>query len=70
MPVPAEWAGVVNVMAVSLTIVKLDTELPPNVSVFAVRKPVPLIVTVTPPVVGPIVGENEVIVGAFDLYVM
>ena len=46
------------------TTVKLAAANPPNPTLVAPVNPLPVIVTVVPPVVGPEVGEIEVIAGA------
>ena len=50
-------------MVVAFTTVKLDAAVPPNVTAVAPVKPVPAMVTVLPPAVGPEPGLTEVIVG-------
>ena len=53
VPVPD---GESAVIVVSLTKVKLEAAVPPNVTAVAPVKPVPVIVTRLPPAVGPEVG--------------
>ena len=60
VPVPA---GAVAVIWVALLIVK-PAAVAPKVTTVAPEKPVPVMVTVVPPVAGPEVGEIEVTVGA------
>ena len=60
VPVPT---GDVAVMDVAETTVKLVAAAAPKVTAVAPANPVPVIVTVVPPVVGPAVGEIEVTVG-------
>ena len=55
--------GDTAVMLVVLLTVTLEAATEPNFTVAPVRKPVPVIVTEVPPVVGPDVGDNEVTVG-------
>jgi hypothetical protein len=50
-------------MVVAFTTVKLVAGLAPKVTAVAPLKPVPVIVTVVPPAVGPNVGLRLVIVG-------
>ena len=54
--VPAVPAGEVAVIWVSLSTVKLCAGVLPKLTAVAPVKPVPVIVTVVPPVVGPAVG--------------
>ena len=63
--VPAACAGLVTVICVSLTMVIAPVAFAtvPNFVQFAMRKPVPVMVTVVPPVVGPATGEMPVTVG-------
>jgi hypothetical protein len=60
---PAAWAGETAVISVSETKVKLVAATVPKLTLVAPVKPVPVTVTVVPPVVGPEVGEIEVMVG-------
>ena len=62
--VPAAWAGAVAVIWVLLLTVKPLAAVPPKVTAVAPEKLVPVMVTVVPPLVGPLVGEMEVTVGA------
>ena len=55
--------GVTAVMVVSLTTTTLLATAPPNVTTVAPRKFVPPIVTLVPPLVGPLFGVTEVTVG-------
>ena len=66
VPLPA---GLVAVIWVSLTTVKLLAGVCPNDTLLAPVKPVPVIVTVVPPVVYPLVGVMLVIVGGGIVYV-
>jgi hypothetical protein len=56
-------AGVVAVISVSLTTVKLVTAVPPTVTAVAPVKPVPVMVIEVPVETGPYVGETPVTVG-------
>nr|WP_280412391.1 hypothetical protein [Nocardia asiatica] len=60
--VPGEPAGAIAVICVGEFIVKVVAVLP-NLTVVGPVKPVPVIDTLVPPVVGPDVGEMEVMVG-------
>ena len=62
---PAAWAGLVTVICVSLltVIAPVAFAVPPNFTVFAPVKFVPVIVTGVPPVAGPEPGETPVTVG-------
>ena len=63
--VPADaWAGVVAVIEVSLTTVRLVAGAPPMVTAVAPVKPVPVMVTAVPPANVPDAGEMLVNVGA------
>jgi hypothetical protein len=62
--VPAICAGVTAVIDVALVTVKLAAGNLPNVTAVVPVKPLPVIVTVVPPSVGPLFGETEVTVGA------
>ncbi len=55
---PAACAGVVAVRVVPVTTVTVVAEVPPRVTVAPAVKPVPVIVTLVPPVVGPAGGGN------------
>ena len=55
---------VVALMVVALVTVKPEAVVAPNLTDEAPLKPVPVMVTVVPPVVGPLVGVNEVTAGA------
>ena len=61
VPVPA---GAVAVICVALLTVKPVAAEPPKFTAVALVKPEPLMVTVVPPVLGPVVGEMPVTVGA------
>ena len=61
---PAAFAGVVAVIDVALTTVKLVAATPPNVTAVAPVKLVPVIVTLVPPATGPEPGLTPVTVGA------
>ena len=61
---PALPAGVVAVMVVEFTIVTPVAEAPPIVIAVAPVKLVPVIVTLVPPAVGPLLGLMPVTVGA------
>ncbi len=60
--VAAAPIGEVAVIEVSELTVNPDAGVPPNATDSAVAKPVPVIVTVVPPVVGPHVGATPVTV--------
>ena len=60
VPLPA---GLVAMISVSLTMLKLLTDACPNDTLVAVLKPVPVIVTLVPPLPGPLVGLIPVTVG-------
>ena len=61
--VPAPPAGVVPTRRVAETNVTPVAAAPPNVAPAPAWKPVPVIVTVVPPAVGPIAGLTDVTVG-------
>ena len=61
--VPAP-AGEVAVMEVALFTVKLVAAVAPNFTAVAAVKPVPVMLTIVPPAVGPLVGAMPVTVGA------
>ena len=61
MPVPAGEVAVIDVAELT---VKPVAAVAPNLTAVAPVKPVPVIVTLVPPAVGPAVGEIEVTVGA------
>ncbi len=61
---PAVCAGVVAVIEVLLATVTLVALVPPNLTVAPAKKPVPVMVTAVPPVVGPVLGAMAVTVGA------
>src|ERR1700730_708374 len=63
---PAAWAGVVAVMEVLFTTITLLAAVRPTVTVAPDRKPVPVMVTVVPPLTGPELGEIAVTVGGGD----
>jgi hypothetical protein len=56
-------AGVIAVISVSLTTEKLVAAAPPMVTEVAPVKPLPVIVTDVPPVIGPVAGEMPVKIG-------
>ena len=60
VPVPAGDVAVIWVAELTVTPV---AAVAPKVTAVAPVKPVPVIVTVEPPVCGPAVGESEVTVG-------
>ena len=62
--VPADSAGEVAVMEVVLTTVTPVAATVPNFTVLPALKLVPVMVTVVPPVVGPVLGVTLVTVGA------
>ena len=64
LAMPAVPNGVVAVMDVSLTETILVAAAPPIVTPVTPVKPVPVIVTLVPPKVGPVAGEIVVTVGA------
>ncbi|OEZ89314.1 hypothetical protein JAB6_01280 [Janthinobacterium sp. HH104] len=61
--VPATPAGDVAVMVVALTTVMATPLLAPNFSAVTPVKPVPVMVTAVPPVLGPDAGVTPVMVG-------
>ena len=61
---PADLAGEVAVIWVSLTTVKLLAGVPPKETSVAPVKPEPVIVTVAPPATDPLVGAMPVTPGA------
>ncbi len=61
---PAAWAGVVAVMDVAAATAVPVAGAPPMETVAPAVKPVPLMVTLTPPPVDPDPGEIPVTVGA------
>ena len=62
--VPADPAGAVAVIWVAEFTVKLEALVAPNLTAVAPDKLVPVITTLVPPAVGPLVGETEATVGA------
>ncbi len=62
---PAVWAGVVAEMVVSFVAVKVVAFVPPKVTADAPVKPLPMIVTLVPPVAGPDVGLTLLTVGTY-----
>ncbi len=64
LTVPADSAGEVTVSEVAELNVKLAAAVPPNLTVEAAVKLVPVIVTVVPPASGPELGLTPVTVGA------
>jgi hypothetical protein len=67
LTVPADSAGDVAVMEVAEFTVTAVAVTVPNITVAPDRKPVPVIVTEVPPVVGPEVGLMAVTVGTTAL---
>jgi hypothetical protein len=61
---PALPAGVVAVMLVLFTTTTFVAAAEPNVTVAPEAKFVPVIVTAVPPVVGPLLGDTLLTVGA------
>ena len=61
--VPALSAGAVAVMLVALVTVKLGAFVVPKLTAVALVKPVPVIVTLVPPALGPDAGLTPVTVG-------
>lgn len=61
---PAVWAGVEAMIDVVLAIVTAAAEVPPNFTEAPARNPVPVMVTVVPPLMVPELGEIAVTVGA------
>jgi hypothetical protein len=57
------WAGEVQVICVALPMTTFVAALPPNVTVAPAAKLVPVIVTLSPPRLGPLVGLTLVAVG-------
>ena len=68
LTVAAAWALVLAVMEDALVTVNVAAVVVPNLISLTPLKPVPCTVTVVPPVVGPEVGENEVMVGRREGY--
>jgi hypothetical protein len=62
--VPAASAGATALIRVDEDTLKLDAGAVPKSTLVAPLKPVPLMVTLVPPVLGPLAGEMEVTVGA------
>src|SRR5450755_4327354 len=60
---PATWAGLTAVICVAVLTTKLAAAVPPKLTAVAPVKPVPVIVTVVPPDVVPVVGLRLVTVG-------
>lgn len=61
---PAPWAGVVAVIVVEVATAAPEAGVPPIETVAPAVKPVPVMVTLSPPDVGPEPGEIPVTVGA------
>ena len=61
---PAAWAGVVAVIEVLFTTVTVLAAVLPSFTVAPDRKPLPVMVTVVPPLTDPELGEIAVTVGA------
>ena len=66
LTVPADSAGEVAVIDVAEFTVTAVAATEPNITVASVAKPVPVMVTVVAPVVGPEVGEMAVTLGAVE----
>ena len=60
----ATWAGETAVISVAETTVKLPARTVPKMTLVAPEKPVPVIVTVVPPDVGPELGDTAATAGA------
>ena len=60
---PADPAGAVAVICVSLTTTMLVAATPPTVTPGVPAKPVPVRVSASPPVVGPDAGDRAVTIG-------
>jgi len=60
---PAGWAAVVAVIEVLLTTFTPVAAAPPRLTEAPDRKPVPVMVTLVPPAVGPVFGAIEVTFG-------
>ena len=63
LAVPTEPAGVVQVMLVAVFAERLVAAAPPMVTPVALDRFVPVIVTLVPPAVVPLVGEMALTVG-------
>ena len=61
---PADPGGEVAVICVTLFTVKLMAAVPPNFTLVAPVKPVPVMTTLVAPAVGPLTGARDVTVGA------
>ena len=61
--VPFAWAGLVAVIWVSESTVKLVAAVAPKSTAVALQNPDPVIVTVVPPVFGPNRGDTPVTTG-------
>jgi hypothetical protein len=61
---PAAWAGVLAVIEVPFTTVMLVADVPPTFTVAPDKNPVPMMVTVVPPLVVPVLGVIEATLGA------
>ena len=68
LTVPAACVRVTALMVVGPVTVKLAAVVVPNLTAVAPMKPVPVTVTVTPPLVVPVPGVNEVMVGMGATY--
>ena len=68
LAVPAVPAGVVAVIVVALSTVKLVAALPPMVTAVAPVKSVPVMVMVVPPAIDPAEGEMLATEGAGVIY--
>lgn len=60
---PAAWAGEVAVIWVLDLTVNVSAVVVPNLTCVAVENPLPVMVTLVPPVGGPLVRERLVMVG-------
>ena len=58
------FAGATTVTEVALTFVRDVPTVPPNVTLVVSVRFVPVMVTLVPPAIGPLTGDNDVIVGA------
>ena len=61
---PAAWAGVMQVIEVALAMTTLAAAEPPNATDVVPVKPVPVMVTLVFPVIGPLFGDTLETVGA------
>ena len=63
LALPRLPAGVVQLIWVSLMMTTLLQALPPMVTLLVVARPVPLMVMIVPPAMGPAVGDAPVVAG-------